>query len=276
MKYYLYNPLANNGILPGVSLEELKKTGAQPIDATKTDYAEFFGKLEPEDEVVMVGGDGTINYLINHVDCENLKNNVYLLGNGSGNDFLNDIGEKPGKEILLNKYLKNLPVARVNGREWKYINNMSYGIDGYCCEVADKIKAKTPGKKINYTSIAIKGVLYDFKPGSADVTVDGVTRHFDNIWLAPAMKGRYCGGGMMLAPDQDRFSDKLTVMIYCGKSRLKTLIAFPKIFEGKHVEMTDRVTVITGNKVHVKFSRPCAAQIDGETVLNVMEYEAEL
>ena len=23
MKYYLYNPLANNGILPGVSLEEL-------------------------------------------------------------------------------------------------------------------------------------------------------------------------------------------------------------------------------------------------------------
>ena len=40
--------------------------------------------------------------------------------------------------------------------------------------------------------------------------------------------------------------------------------------------MTDRVTVITGNKVHVRFSRPCAAQIDGETVLNVMEYEAEL
>ena len=276
MKYYLYNPLANNGILSGFSAEETQKAGIKPVDATKTDYAAFFAALAPEDEVVLVGGDGTINYLINHVDCEKLKNNVYLLGSGTGNDFLNDIGEKPGKEILLNKYLKNLPVARVNGREWKYINNMSYGIDGYCCEVADKIKAKTPGKKINYTSIAIKGVLYDFKPGSADVTVDGVTRHFDNIWLAPAMKGRYCGGGMMLAPGQDRFSDKLTVMIYCGKSRLKTLIAFPKIFEGKHVEMTDRVTVITGNKVHVKFSRPCAAQIDGETVLNLMEYEAEL
>ena len=34
-------------------------------------------------------------------------------------------------------------------------------------------------------------------------------------------------------------------------------------------------TVITGKKVHVKFSRPCAAQIDGETVLNVTEYQAE-
>ena len=269
MKYYLYNPLANNGI-------KIDVPGAEPIDATKLDYAEFFGKLAPEDEVVMVGGDGTINYLINHVDCENLQNKVYLLGNGSGNDFLNDIGEKPGKEILLNKYLKNLPVARVNGREMKYINNMSYGIDGYCCEVADRIRAKTPGKKINYTSIAIKGVLFFFKPCHATVTVDGVTREFDNVWLAPAMKGRYCGGGMNLAPGQDRFSDKLTVMVYCCRSRLKTMINFPKIFEGKHVEMTDLTTVITGNKVHVKFSRPCAAQIDGETVLNVSEYEAEL
>lgn len=277
MKYYLYNPLANNGIKPGVPAEELLKTpDVKLIDATKTDFAAFFAELAPEDEVVIVGGDGTVNYLVNHVDCDQLKNNVYLLGNGSGNDFLNDIGEKPNKEILLNRYLKHLPTVRVNGLERKFINNMGFGIDGYCCEVADKIKAKTPGKKINYTSIAIKGVLYDFKPGSAEVTVDGVTRHFDNIWLAPAMKGRYCGGGMMLAPGQDRFSDKLTVMIYCGKSRLKTLIAFPKIFEGKHVEMTDRVTVITGNKVHVKFSRPCAAQIDGETVLNVNEYWAEL
>ncbi len=276
MKYYLYNPLANNGILPGVSLEELKKTGAQPIDATKIDYAEFFGKLEPEDEVVMVGGDGTINHLINHVDCENLKNNVYLLGNGSGNDFLNDIGEKPGREILLNKYLKNLPTVRVNGLERKYINNMGFGIDGYCCEVADEIKAKTPGKKINYTAIAIKGLLFFFKPCHAVVEVDGVKREFDNVWLAPAMKGRYYGGGMMIAPGQDRFSDKLTVVVYACRSKLKTLINFPKIFEGKHVELTDMTTVITGNKVHVRFSRPCAAQIDGDTVLNVSEYEAEL
>ena len=90
------------------------------------------------------------------------------------------------------------------------------------------------------------------------------------------MKGRNCGGGMMLAPGQDRFSDELTVMVYACRSKLKSLMNFPKIFEGKHVELTDMTTIITGKKVHVKFSRPCAAQIDGETVLNVSEYEAEL
>jgi diacylglycerol kinase family enzyme len=49
-------------------------------------------------------------------------------------------------------------------------------------------------------------------------------------------------------------------------------MTFPSIFEGKHVEKTDMVKIMEGKKVHVKFSRPCAAQIDGDTVLNVTEY----
>ena len=102
MKYYLYNPKANNCIKPDIE-------GIELTDSTALDYAQFFGDLQPEDEVVMVGGDGTINYLINHVDTEHLNNNVYIYGSGTGNDFLNDINEKPSKEVLLNPYLKNLP-----------------------------------------------------------------------------------------------------------------------------------------------------------------------
>ena len=268
MKYYLYNPHANNGILEYVIKEDL-------IDASTLDYAEFFSGLAEEDEVVLVGGDGTINYLINHIDADALRNNIYLLGNGTGNDFLYDIGERPGYEVPLNKYLKNLPVANVKGKDYKFINNMSFGIDGYCCEEADRIKAKKPNKKINYTAIAIKGLLFDFKPCTAWIEVDGKEYTYDNVWLAPSMKGRYCGGGMMLAPDQDRFSGKLTVVVYSCPSKMKSLARFPRIFKGTHVELTDMVKIMEGNRVHVKFSRPCAVQIDGETILDVTEYSAE-
>ena len=187
MKYYLYNPKANNGIKSHVPDCEL-------IDASKLDYPEFFSGLSEDDEVVIIGGDGTINYLINQVDVSKIKNNIYLYGNGSGNDFLNDINEKPGREILLNPYLEGLPTATVNGKKYKYVNNMSFGIDGYCCEEADRIKAKTPKKKINYTAIAIKGLLFAFRPRHAWIEVDGKEYEYDNVWLAPAMKGRYCGG----------------------------------------------------------------------------------
>ena len=270
MKYYLYNSLANNGIRPQVA------EGTELVDAVGIDYPAYFKKLAPEDEVVLIGGDGTLHYFINAMKGTELKNKVYLLGAGTGNDFLNDIERKPGEEVLLNPYLTNLPTAYVNGRDELFINNMSFGIDGYCCEVADQIKAKNPQKKINYTAIAIKGLLFGFSPRHAEVTVDGVKYKFDHAWLAPTMKGRFCGGGMMLAPDQDRFSDKLTVVVYYCPLRLKTLIAFPSIFKGEHVKKTNMIKVITGNEVEVRFSRPCAVQIDGETVLNVTEYRAVL
>lgn len=270
MKYYLYNSLANNGIKPAAA------AGHELIDAVGLDYPEYFKGLAPEDEVVLLGGDGTLNYFINAMAGCEIRNNVYLLGSGTGNDFFADIDKKPGDEVLINGYLKNLPTVRVNGLERLFINNMGFGIDGYCCEVADKIKAKTPNKAINYTGIAIKGLLFHFKPCKATVTVDGQKYEFDNVWIAPTMKGKYYGGGMKMAPQQDRNSDKLTLVIYMSKSKLKALIAFPSIFKGEHISKTDMVKVFTGNKISVKFSRPCAAQIDGETVLNVTEYEAQL
>lgn len=270
MKYYLYNSKANNGIKPEVL------ANVELIDAVGMNYPEFFKALKEEDEVVLIGGDGTLNYFINAMKGQEIKNNVYLLGSGTGNDFFADIAENPGNEVLVNKYLKNLPTVKVKDMERLFINNMGFGIDGYCCEVADKIKAKSPNKEINYTGIAIKGLLFHFKPCHATVTVDEKTYEFDNVWLCPTMKGKYYGGGMKIAPNQDRFSDKLSVVLYMAKSKLKALMAFPSIFEGKHVEKKDMVKILTGNKIHVKFSRPCAAQIDGETVLDVSEYWAEL
>ena len=96
MKYYLYNPLANNGI-------RIEVPDVQMLDATKLDYSAFFAGLKKEDEVVLIGGDGTVNYLVNHVNCETLENNVYLLSNGTGNDFLHDI-EKPWLKLIWGDY----------------------------------------------------------------------------------------------------------------------------------------------------------------------------
>lgn len=268
MKYYLYNSLANNGIRPEIGFD------TQLVDAVGLDYVEYLRGLQPEDEVVLIGGDGTLNYFINAVKGTEIKNKIYLLGSGTGNDFLTDIGRLPGEEVLINEYLTGLPTVKVNGMEKLFINNMGFGIDGYCCEVADQIKASSPQEEINYTGIAIKGLLFHFRPCRATVTVDGQVHEFDHVWIAPTMKGRYYGGGMNMAPDQDRSSGKLSVVVYHCRSKLKALIAFPSIFKGEHVKKTGMVSVFTGNEVHVKFSRPCAAQIDGETVLGVTEYTA--
>lgn len=269
MKYYLNNSLANNGI-------GLDVPGAVLLDARKIDYESFFASLQEDDEAVLIGGDGTVNYLINHVDVSSVKAPIYLLGNGSGNDFLNDIEEKPGKEILLTPYLSDLPTVEVKGKQYRFINCMGFGVDGYVCEQADLIRKKKPSKKINYTTIAVKGLAYDYKPRHVWLEVDGEKYEFDHVWLAPVMKGRYYGGGMMAAPGQDRMSHHLTAVVCTCRSRLSLLKNLPSIFKGEHVKKTDLVKTFTGNRISVRYSEPCAAMIDGETVPDVIEYKAWL
>lgn len=133
MKYYLYNGLSNNKIKPEI-VENFEENESQKlIDAGLVNYPEFFGNLNAEDEVVLIGGDGTINYFINQVPYESIKNNDYYYAAGSGNDFLRDINGKVGEEVLLNPYLKNLPTVYVKDVVSKFINGIGYGLDGYCC-----------------------------------------------------------------------------------------------------------------------------------------------
>ena len=174
----------------------------------------------------------------------------------------------------MDKYIKNLPTVTVNGKEELFLNGIGYGIDGYCCRVGDEIKEKAQ-KKPNYTAIAIKGLLFHFNPADAVVTVDGARREYKNVWLAPTMNGRYYGGGMIPTPEQNRLGDgTLSLLVWHGKGKLKTLSVFPSIFKGEHVSHGEMCEVLTGREIEVEFSAPTDLQIDGETVKNVTHYAA--
>lgn len=277
MKYkVLYNPFA--GRINDTSFyDELKNAlpddEIEYYDLTKIDYPEFFATVKEGEGVIIAGGDGTLNRYINATDGMEITAPVYYYAAGNGNDFWTDIGRKTGdKPVELAPYIKDLPTVEVNGGKYKFINGVGYGIDGYCCEVGDKLKAAD--KKVNYAGIAIKGLLFHFKPSNAEVIADGVTYNFKKVWIAPTMNGRMYGGGMMPTPEQDRLNAERTVSlcVFHGSGKLKTLMIFPSLFKGEHVKKTKHVKIISGKKITVRFDKPCALQIDGETVLNVTEY----
>lgn len=273
--YVLYNKKAGTAESFG-KVEELKKRQKEPlklIDVCNiSDYEVFLAGLEKDDYIVIAGGDGTLNRFINYTDGIEYNNEVMYLPTGTGNDFANDIGcNGENGPIKITKYLKNLPYVTVKGKKYRFLNGVGYGIDGYCCEVGDELK-KNPGKKVNYTAIAIKGLLFHYKPTSAKVTVDGKTYTYEKVWIAPTMNGRFYGGGMMPTPDQKRESDNLSVMIFHGSGKLKTLTVFPSLFKGEHVKHTKHVEILTGSEISVEFDRPVALQIDGETILGVSSY----
>lgn len=276
--HVLFNPLAGNGrcekdarnldlFLPGDTLIFQ--------DMTKIDsYEKFYAGINPGDRILICGGDGTLNRFINDAGAFVQKFPVYYFGAGSGNDFLHDLGKEKGTApFCIDEYLKDLPRVEVNGQAHTFLNGVGYGIDGYCCEVGDQLR-ETSDKPVNYASIAIKGLLFHYKPTNAVITVDGQTHTYRHVWLAPTMHGRYYGGGMIPTPEQDRMGKDnfASTMVMYGSGKLKTLMIFPSIFKGAHTAHTDCVQVLTGKDITVTFDRPTAIQIDGETIRNVTEY----
>ena len=81
----------------------------------------------------------------------------------------------------------------------------------------------------------------------------------------------------MAAPEQDRLNvdGTVSVMLFYGKGRIPTLMAFPSIFKGEHVKKKGMVAIHTGRNISVKFDAPAPMQIDGETLLGITEYTVE-
>ena len=280
MRYLLYNPLSEKekqSITEAECYEVLSNIPTKLVDMTKlANLRDFFEGLNTCDDVVVFGGDGTLNKVANELtDCF-IRNDIYYFPCGMDNDFARDIDACNVRiPVLINDYIKSLPTVTVKGEQCKFINCVGFGLDGYCCEVADLLKSQR--KKPNYIAIAIKGVLFHFKPVNATVVVDGRTYHFKKVWIAPTMFGRFYGGGIMPTPNQNRnmTEKKVSFMAFHYAGKFKLLAMLPSSFKGRHVKYKNNVTIIEGKIISVTFDRPASLQIDGETVLNVKSYIVE-
>lgn len=277
----LYNPLSGNGGAEARA-EALKKLyEAQGelvvLDITKIDdLPPILADYGEDDVIILCGGDGTLNRFVYDTEGMQFKCEILYSAIGTGNDFLRDVNKTvDDAPFSIKEYIRNLPIVEIDGKKCRFLNGIGFGIDGYCCEEGDRLKAANPGKAVNYAGIAIKGVLGKFKPRNAVVTVDGVEYKYPMVWIAATMHGKYYGGGMMCAPLQDRLNTDSTntVVVWYGSGKFKTLTRFSSIFKGEHVKYSDMIAVHTGRDVTVRFDSPCPLQIDGETRLGVTEYK---
>jgi len=211
MNYLLYNPISCNGRGMRLKDKALKKLKDKfdnliAINQLTLDFESFKDKIFEGDNVIVCGGDGTLNHFVNMINKYPIKAKCFMYALGTGNDFFNDLNEKEFTPI--DKYIYNLPKLKVNNSEYLFINNVGYGLDGETCRICDESKKNK--RKKNYRLVALKLLLKSYKPRNCKICVDGITKEFENVFIAPTMHGRYYGGGMMVAPDQIRGSHELT------------------------------------------------------------------
>lgn len=274
----LYNPHSGGGKGLNIAKEIEPLMGEHNYiyqDMTKiSDFDGFLGQLPVGTDIILTGGDGTLNSFINNTDCDALKQKLYFYASGSGNDFARDIKyPKRTKPLMINNYVKNLPTACIKGKVYKFINCVGSGMDGYCCAEVERLRSLGK-KRANYTLVAVKGILGAYKTCDATVTVDGVTHTYKHAWLVPTMNGRFFGGGFMSAPNQDRLNNakSLSVVAMYSNNLLKIIVAFLRLMKGTHIKMKSMIHITEGHEISVKLSKPAPLQLDGEIIGEVTEY----
>ncbi|MCR5329999.1 MAG: diacylglycerol kinase family protein [Lachnospiraceae bacterium] len=283
MKYHvLYNPLCCYGLGEQEAHKisrHLYSDKLEFYDMTKIqDYSALLSGFEEDSAIVICGGDGTLNRFVNDKKNYEVKQQIYYYATGASTDFMTDLGgNRMDPPVNITKYLRNLPIATINGRDYYFLNNVGFGLDGYTTYEADKLIASGAGK-INFAMIALKGMFSKFKPFNSSITVNGDTRTFRKCYISTTMQGRYYGGGMNPTPEQDRLNRdrhvSTIVLFNCGPFR--TMTVFPSFFKGTHLKYSNICKIFTGHDIHVSSDRPCAIQVDGETIGYCTEYRVRV
>jgi YegS/Rv2252/BmrU family lipid kinase len=245
----LVNPLAGRKqgkIVAQKSLSIFQQQGAE-VESRSSKYAGHLLEIAEReihgdwDGIVAVGGDGTLFEVINGMmrGNEDLPIPIGVMPVGTGNSFFRDLAiqthDDAVRKILTGK-TRNVDLGKCVCAEhtFYFINILGFGF------VSDVAQKASSYKKWGAFSYVIGVFLMTMKLESyhLDFEIDGQQFQRDNIFVEICNSTK-TGGDMIMAPQAKIDDGLLDVVILNKTSRSQLLSAFPKIFKGTHVHMSE-------------------------------------
>lgn len=213
--------------------------------------------------VYSVGGDGTLNEIVNGMVGSN--SSLAIIPAGSGNDFIKSIvnGNLEPKEMLvraINGKVRLTDLAKVNERY--FINISSIGFDAEVVYNTNKIKKLPfiPGKLAYLLGALI--TLLKYNNNYIKVTIDGHCIETKSLLTAVA-NGRYYGGGMLPTPNAEIDDGQFDICLISEVNRFKIFRFLPRFIKGLHGNLKE-VSFYRGKKITIESDRDLTINIDGE------------
>jgi diacylglycerol kinase (ATP) len=217
------------------------------------------GPLVNIDRLVIIGGDGTINFTLNRFMPLTLP--VAIIPAGTGNDFaamhLGKVSMIRSFEIAIAGCIKSVDAGLCNGKI--FLNGIGIGFDG---AIAGKLMHKKWFKGPSAYYAAVLAQILFFKSFRAKVSLSETTIENSFLMLCIA-NGTSYGGGFKVAPLAKAEDGLLDYMAVAGINPLKRLLNLPKIRVGKHLNLPD-VHYQLIEKIHINSRQMLPAHADGE------------
>jgi YegS/Rv2252/BmrU family lipid kinase len=246
-------------------IENTKGPGDATIIAHK--YASAYGS---KCRFVSVGGDGTLNEVLNGMAESGAQ--LSIIPAGSGNDFIKSVipSYKKKQKIsyefissILTGSPKPIDLAAVNDRY--FLNIASVGFDADVVYNAIRFKKTIlPAKLSYYMSVFLS--LIHLKSRKVTVSIDG--NNVDKvITLIAVANGKYYGGGFTPAPGASIEDGILDVCCVEKITRRKVLRFFTKYKEGTHGSI-QQVSFDKCRNITVESKDEVRVNIDGELLIS--------
>jgi len=188
------------------------------------------------DGVLVVGGDGALHSVLDHVADSDLV--FGLIPAGTGNDTARSLGipvkdADAAVDLVIAGHVRTIDLART---EESYVATVI--ASGFDSKVNERVNAMTwPHGNMRY-NLAILAELRAFQPLSFTLTLDGATIQREAMLVAVG-NGPSFGGGIRICEGASMDDGLLDVVVINPVSKAKLLRVFPKLYKGTHVTLPE-------------------------------------
>ncbi|QBD84094.1 YegS/Rv2252/BmrU family lipid kinase [Clostridium tetani] len=266
---FIYNPYSGeNAIISDLDtvIDVHQKYGYTVIPyriSMEHELSEAFEDIdETYDYILVAGGDGTVDNVVNYMKNLNIDLPIGILPVGTANDFAKFIGI-PGDietacEQILDSEPKKIDIGKVNDKY--FINVASTGLFTDVSQKTDVNLKNTIGKLAYY----VKGIeqLPNFRKINIKVTSE-VQNFEGDMYLMLVFNGE-TAGNFKLAYKSKIDDGLLDVIIIRAGMIIDIIPLFIKILRGEHLENVNGILYFKTDKLTIECNDDIATDIDGE------------
>lgn len=214
------------------------------------------------DVVAAMGGDGTVNEVVNGIAGTGAA--LALIPTGTGNDFrraANVPGDDPEAAcaIIARGKLRAVDLCRVNDRY--FISSFGTGFDAAVTHRTNSRRKRLSGMW-NYILSLIQ-VILTYRPAPVKITLDQGELARTPL-LCAATNARTIGGGMMICPDAEIDDGMFDVCIVDKMPLIKFARCFAKVMDGSHTSIKE-VEMYKTSRITIECSAPQVCHVEGES-----------
>jgi diacylglycerol kinase (ATP) len=219
------------------------------------------------DRVVAVGGDGTIQEVVNGILESDARPAIGIVPVGSGNDLARSLGlpAEPAEAwtVAIGRTTRRIDAALATNGERRRRWFASAGGIGFDAQVAAAMATRRGWQagRAGYLLTTLTE-LRRFDNRVVRIELDGAPLERRALFVAFA-NGPYYGGGMRIAPDAEPDDGWLDLCVVGDVSRLTAIRELPNLYRGTHVR-NPAVSLHRARVVEIEGDGVTQSHLDGE------------